>query len=726
MEIRKDILWRVYLSFIGIILLGVAVLGRAFYIQSAEGKFWKEMGEKMHLGYFPVNAPRGSIYSEDGSMLSTSVPIYDVFIDFTADGLRKDNGKLFKTYLDSVTLCLAGLFAENPQNKSEVKKAAAQLKREFQQAYEAGEDYYPFRRRISFQQYIVMRDFPLLRKGSNNSGFIFRQRDKRIYPFGLMANRTIGISRDSAKANVGLELSYDSFLRGTSGQQLMRKIAGTYVPVEGAELDPESGKDIITTIDTYIQNVAEKTLLDKLESNNSIHGTVIVMETATGKLKAIANLGRPVDSLGNVTDSTFGEIYNYATGKATEPGSVFKLATLLALIDDGHVTKNTVVNLEGGRKKFANLTIRDSHKPRKNEVTVKEAFLESSNVAFAKLADQYYGNQPSKFTDRLHQLKLDEVVDIGIKAVSGKPTIKKPTGRSWSGTTIPYMAHGYEELVTPMHLLCLYNAIANKGVMMKPYLVNAVRELGIDVKTYSPTVLVSRVCSDETLAQLQECLRAVVDSAGGTGHKDLFDSAYAIAGKTGTAVSARDNRGYNKGNKIYQSSFIGYFPADNPRYSMAVVIQNSNTSRQYYGAKVAGTVFKQISDRIYTRYIGKKSAPVATPEDTLLYRFAGYTPDFRALNGTLGIRYADSSSGGDWRVLNTVRGQSTLYSAAIQNTGGSASVPDLAGLGLKDAVWLAESRGMQVLVSGKGRVVSQSLQPGIPMNKGQQITLYLH
>jgi cell division protein FtsI (penicillin-binding protein 3) len=724
MEIRKDILWRVYLSFIGIILLGVAVLGRAFYIQSAEGRFWKDMGEKMHLRYFPVNAPRGSIYSEDGNMLSTSVPIYDVFIDFTAEGLRKDNGKLFKKYLDSVTLCLAGLFADNPQNKAVVKKAAAQLKREFQQAYDDGEDYYPFRRRISFQQYIAMREFPLLRKGPNSSGFIFHPRDKRIYPYGLMANRTIGISRDSAKSNVGLELSYDSFLRGTSGQQLMRRIAGSYVPVEGAELDPENGKDIITTLDTYIQNVAEDALLRKLESNNSLHGTVIVMETSTGKIKAIANLGRTTDSAGVVVDSTFGEIYNYATGKATEPGSIFKLATLLALIDDKHVDKNTVVNLEGGRKKFANLTIRDSHKPAKNEVTVKEAFLESSNVAFAKLADQYYGNRPEKFTDRLHQLKLDEVMDIGIKAVSGKPTIKKPTNRSWSGTTIPYMAHGYEELVTPMHMLCLYNAIANKGIMMKPYLVNAIRELGIDVKTFTPTVLVPKVCSEETLVQLQECLRAVVDSVHGTGHADLFDSSYAIAGKTGTAVSARDNKGYNKGNKIYQSSFVGYFPADNPRYSMAVVIQNSRESRQYYGAKVAGTVFKQISDRIYNHYLGRKSNISADPADTLLYSSSAVTSDFKVLTATLGIRYADSTTGGDWRTMNTAAGQSTLFSSPLQI--GTALVPDLTGLGLKDAVQIAENKGMTVSVSGKGRVVNQSLKPGLQLNKGQQITLFLH
>jgi cell division protein FtsI (penicillin-binding protein 3) len=600
------------------------------------------------------------------------------------------------------------------------------LKREFRQGYEKGETFHPFKKRISFQQYTAMNTQTLIKMGPNHSGFIFKPRDKRINPFGLMANRTIGLSRDSAKANVGLELSYDSFLRGTSGQQLKRQIAGTYVPVEGAELDPESGSDIITTIDTYIQNVAQDALLKKLESNHCIHGTAIVMETATGKIKAIANLGRRTDAEGNPIDSTFGEIFNYATGKATEPGSVFKLATLLSLLDDKYVEKNTLVNLEGGKKKFGNLTIRDAHRPSKNEMTVKEAFLESSNVAFAKLADQYYGNQPEKFVNRLHQLKLDEPMDIGIRALSGTPTIKKPSNRSWSAsTTLPYMAHGYEELLTPMHLLVLYNAVANNGVMMKPYLVNAVRDLGVDVKTYSPTVLIPKICSDETLVQLQECLRAVVDSSRGTGHRELFDSAYSIAGKTGTAVSARNNKGYNKSNKIYQSSFIGYFPADRPRYSIAVVIQNSNQSRQYSGAQVAGSVFKQISDRIYNQYVGRQVLRLPGSADTTFYRSVGFKSDMRSLTGFLGIVSQDSTGGSDWQEIHTAPGKAILYKAAVQH-GAGLSMPDLSGLGLKDALYIAEGKGLQVSVSGSGRVVSQSLPPASAIRRGQSLTLYLH
>jgi cell division protein FtsI (penicillin-binding protein 3) len=542
MEIKKDILWRVYLCFLGIILLGVVVLGRAFYIQTAEGAYWRDMGDSLHLKYVPLGADRGTIFSEDGNMLSTSIPIFDVYVDFGADGLREKAGKRFKDNVDSLSLCLANLFGDK-------KKEA--YKKEMQLAYKNKDRYYPLKKKISFVEYAELREFPLVRQGRNKSGFIIDPRDKRINPYVLLANRTIGLSRDNARLNVGLEQSYDSMLRGTSGQRLMRYIAGAYMPVEGAEVEPENGKDIITTLDTYIQDVAEIALMKMLIGNNSLHGTAIVMETATGKIKAIANLGKQ-------PNGTYAEDLNYGIGKATEPGSIFKLATLLSLMEDKYVDQNSIVDCEGGAKLFHGLRIKDAHMGT-GQITIKEAFYRSSNVAFAKLADQYYYNEPFKFINHLHHLRLDTITGIDITASSGKPTIKKPTNRSWSKTTIPYMAHGYEELVTPLHMLMLYNAVANNGKMMKPYLVNAVTEFGVDVKRIQPQVLVDKICSEETLAQLKDCLKAVVDSPHGTGHKILFDSVYSISGKTGTAVTALDNRGYNKGNKIYQASFMGFF-----------------------------------------------------------------------------------------------------------------------------------------------------------------------
>lgn len=708
MDIKKDILWRVYLCFIGIILLGAIVLGRAIYIQQVEGAYWKSMGDSLHLKYVPLGAERGTIYSEDGNMLSTSIPIFDVYVDFGADGLREKNGKRFKDNIDSLSYCMASLFGD---------KKKADYKKELQLAYKNKDRYYTLKKKISFVEYAQLREFPLVRLGRNKSGFIIDPRDKRINPYVLLANRTIGLSRDNAKLNVGLEQSYDSLLRGTTGQRLMRYIAGAYMPVDGAEVEPENGKDIITTLDTYMQDVSEAALMKMLIANNSLHGTVIVMETATGKIKAIANLG------GKQADGTYTEDLNYGFGKATEPGSIFKLATLLSLIEDKYVSKNSIVDCEGGAKLFYGLKIKDAHMGAGN-ITVKEAFYTSSNVAFAKLADQYYHNEPSKFVGHLHQLRLDTMTGIDITASSGKPTIKKPTNRSWAKTTIPYMAHGYEELVTPLHMLMLYNAVANNGTMMQPYLVNAVTEYGMDVKRIEPKVLVEKICSDETLAQLRDCLAAVVDSMHGTGHKILYDTAYSIAGKTGTAVTALDNTGYNKGNKIYQASFIGYFPANQPKYTMAVVIQNSDKSKLIYGADVSGTVFKEVSDKIYARYLSNKQFTDPIAHDTLHYSYYGMKNELTSIFGWLNLPYVDSAEGGYWRTMS-MKNNNAYFNLPANSTTPNLIIPSVIGMGLKDAVYLLENKGLKVLASGRGRVLNQSVLAGTTFKKGQTVTLLL-
>lgn len=706
MEVKKDILWRVYLSFIIMILLGAVVLGRAFYIQRVEGKFWSRMGDSLHLKYMPLEAERGTIYSEDGNMLSTSIPIFDVFVDFGADGLREKNGKRFKDNVDSLSIYLADLFKD---------KTSTAYKKELQLAYKNEDRYYTLKKRISFVEYAALREFPLVRQGRNKSGFIIDPRDKRINPYVLLANRTIGLSRDISTKNVGIEQSYDTVLRGTTGQRLMRYIAGAYMPVEGAELEPENGKDIITTLDTYMQDVAENALMKMLVGNNSIHGTAIVMETATGKIKAIANLGKQ-------PDGTYAEDLNYGAGKATEPGSIFKLATLLSLLEDKYVTKNSIVDCEGGVKLFYGLRIHDTHP--NHLLTVKQAFAASSNVAFAKMADEYYHTQPSKFIDHLHYLRLDTLTGIDITAASGRPLIKKPTARSWANTTIPFMAHGYEELVTPLNMLMLYNAVANNGKMMKPYLVNAIREYGSDIKTVHPQIVVEKICSDETLAQLQECLRAVVDSAHGTGHKILFDSAYGIAGKTGTAVTALNNKGYNKGNKIYQASFIGYFPSNQPKYTMAVVIQNSNESKLVYGADVSGTVFKEISDRIYGRFLSTKKF-IEPSKDTMQYNYYGMKNELGSIFSTLKLPYKDSAVGGYWREASIKNSMATLGMPVTAITGNTI-IPAVIGMGLKDAVYLMENKGLKVMATGRGKVLSQSLPAGATFKKGQTIAIFLN
>lgn len=686
------------------VLLGIIVVARVFYIQQAQGKYWTNMGDSMHLRYLPIDAERGTIYSEDGNMLSTSVPVFDVYIDFGADGLREKSGARFKENIDSLSICLADLFKD---------RNAAAYKKELQLGYRNKERYHPLKKRMSFADYQQFRDFPLVKLGKNKSGFIVESKDKRINPYVLLANRTIGLSRDNA-SKVGLEQSYDSLLKGKTGQKLVRYSAGIYLPVDGGEVDPENGKDIICTLDTYIQDITETALMNMLVRNNSLHGTAIVMETATGKIKAIANLGKQKDSV-------YTEDLNYGIGKATEPGSVFKLATLMSLLEDKYVDINTTVDCEGGQRSFYGLPIRDAHQG-DYAVSVKEAFAKSSNVAFAKLADQYYHEQPTKFLNHLHDFRLDQMTGIDITASSGRPLIKSPKSRSWSKTTIPFMAHGYEELVTPLHMLMLYNAVANNGRMMKPYLVSSIREYGVEVKKIDPQVLVEKICSEQTLKQVKECMLEVVNNQHGTARK-LKDSTYQIAGKTGTAVTALNNKGYNKGNKIYQASFIGYFPAEQPKYTIAVVIQNSKESRMVYGADVSGTVFKEISDRIYGSYISTKKYIMASKPDSSLYHYWGARNEFSSILSYLNMPFIDSANTGYWRYLQVRNNAGTMNEKT--NPSG-AIIPDVTGMGLKDAVYLLENMGLRVTAAGRGKVINQSLVAGTSFNKSQTINLTLN
>lgn len=688
------------------IVLGACILIKVFLIQTTEGDKWKQLAEKQHLKYIDTDAERGSIYSEDGNILSTSIPVFDIYIDFAADGLREKNGKRFFENLDSLSFCLANQFQD---------QSAAAYKNLLLKGYEKKLRYFSLKKKVSFNDFQELKNFPLVRLGKNKSGFIVDVRDNRVNPFGLLANRTIGLSRGDTSRNVGLERSYDSVLKGQTGQRLVRYMAGVYVPVDGAEIDPENGKDIVTTLDTYIQDITQNALMKMMMANNSLHGTVIVMEVATGKIKAIANLGRR-------PDGSYLEDYNYGFGRSTEPGSVFKLATLLSLLEDKYVDTGTIVNCEGGQKSFYGLKIKDSHLGT-NNISVKEAFAQSSNVAFAKLADQYYHNQPSKWYNHLHRLRLDTVTGIDIDGAA-KPYIKKPSSKYWSKTTIPYMAHGYEELVTPLHLLMLYNAVANNGKMMKPYLVNSISELGVEVQRFSPEVLVDKIADEETVKKLKECLLAVVESPHGTA-KSLKSELYRFGGKTGTAVTAMDNRGYNKGSKIYQSAFMGFFPYDQPKYSVAVVIQNSSFSRLAYGGVVAGPVFKEIADKLFATKISYES-PVqfASASDSSYYQFLGMKADINQILQTLKYPLVTKESTETWASTVFANGKITSKSETIRED--ETKVPNVLGMGLKDALYVLENAGLSVSVSGKGKVLYQSISSNSPIRRGKNIKIQLN
>ena len=443
----------------------------------------------------------------------------------------------------------------------------------------------------------------------------------------MLAYRTVGLLRDNNK--VGLELTYNKYLQGTAGKRLVRFIAGgASVPVDDYEVEAENGKDIITTLDVSIQDIAENALMKMLVKNEAEHGCAIVMEVKTGKIKAIANLGHSKDSI-------YWENYNYAI-TPTEPGITFKLVTMLSLLEDKKINLNTTVDLNGGTWQVYKRTVYDSEKHGLYNVTTKQAFEHSSNVGMAKLAWLHYASNPNQFLKHIRKLKLDSITGIDLTGEI-KPSIYSPGSRHWSNTTLPWMAFGYNLTLSPLQMVTLYNAVANNGSMMRPYLVNEIREDGLPVKEFVPQVMNDSICSAQTVKQLQECLEGVV--LEGTA-KSLQSSYYTIAGKTGTALIANGSRGY--ADKIYQSTFAGYFPADDPQYTIIVVIKNKPHAANFYGASVAGPVFKEISDQIYSLKINQEYDTTANFKrtDSGYYSYAGYTKDLKKVAGELRYRHS--------------------------------------------------------------------------------------
>jgi cell division protein FtsI (penicillin-binding protein 3) len=699
-DVKKDILWRVYLGFILMAIVGTCILGKAVYIQQVQGAYWRGMSDSLHQKIVELDAERGTIYSEDGSMLSTSIPQFDVYIDFMADGLRAKSGKRFYENVDSLSICLSNLFGD---------RSAAEYKYLLKTGYREKDRYFLLRKKMSFREYQALRTFPLVRLGRNKSGFIPDKRIIRLNPYKMLAYRTIGLLRDSNR--VGLELTYDQYLEGTKGQRLVRFIAGgASVPVDDYEVEAENGKDVITTLDVNIQDVTENALLKMMQKNQAEHGCAIVMETKTGKIKAIANLG-------HTKDSSYWENYNYAI-TPTEPGSTFKLLTMLALIEDRKINLNTPVDLGGGVWKIYNRTVFDSEKHGLSTVTAKHAFEESSNVGMAKLAWINYANNPQQFINHIKKVKLDSLTGIDLKGEI-RPSIFKPGTKYWSNTTLPWMSFGYNLTISPLQTLTLYNAVANGGRMMRPYLVNEIREDGRAIKTFEPTALKDSICNTNTLKQLKECLEGVM--INGTG-KSLKSPYYTVAGKTGTALVANGSRGYD--DKIYQSSFCGYFPAENPQYTIIVVIKNKPHAAVFYGAAVAGPVFKEIADQVYALKISKNhnTFDAFRKTDTGAYAYAGYTRDIKKVAEQLEMNVAKVDGKGNYAKIFK-QGRDTVMTSQVISM---KKMPVLNGMGLKDAVYLCENMGLKVIVKGRGKVSTQSIAAGQNISKGQIVSINLN
>jgi cell division protein FtsI (penicillin-binding protein 3) len=681
------------------------IFSKAFYIQQVQGNYWRSMSDSLHLKIQEVDADRGTIYSMDEEMLSTSIPQFDIYVDFDADGLRENNGELFHKNIDSLSYCLAYLFKD---------RSNAEYKKILTNGYKSHDRYYLLKRKVSFEEYTQLRRFPLVRLGKNTSGFIAEVRNVRLNPYQLLAYRTIGLDRQNAQ-KVGLEQTYDTLLKGTTGQRLIRYIAGgVAVPVEDDyQVEPENGKDIVTTIDTRIQEITENALMKMMTSNEAEHGCAIVMEVKTGAIKAIANLGRR-------PDGTYWEDFNYAM-TPTEPGSTFKLATLLSVLEDKKFALNSPVDLNNGAWQINGRTVYDAEQHGVYVTNVKRAFEVSSNVGMAKLAYSSYANNPMRFINHLKNLGLDSSTGIDLYG-ERKPVMYKPGSRYWSATTLPWMAFGYNIAITPLHTAMLYNAVADNGKMMKPYLLRSVQQDGIIIKQTQPVALKEKICSDETLKQLKECLIGVCKDSGATAYKAFKGSSYQVAGKTGTALVANGSRGY--GDHIYQSSFAGFFPADDPQYTCVVVIKNKPHAPVFYGALVAGPVFKEIADRLYIMFV-KTNIQYTTSEknDSINYVYAGAKQDVKNIMNTIGVTYKDSSRNNiQWAVVSKHGDKPVITTSYINDK----AMPRLTGMSLKDAVYVCENMGLKVNIKGKGKVVAQSLAAGGPVATGQLIKIELN
>jgi cell division protein FtsI (penicillin-binding protein 3) len=654
------------------------------------------MSDSLHQRIQELDAERGTIYSEDGQMLSTSIPTFDIYIDFAADGLREKKGKRFKENIDSFSVSLANYFGD---------KSSEEYKKELLSAYNNNERYFLLKKKLSFEEYKSFRGFPLVKLGRNKSGVIVEVNSKRLTPFQLLANRTIGLSREYIasngkvkKQNVGLEKSYDSLLTGQKGERLVRFIAGgVAVPIEGYEIEPENGKDVLTTLDVNIQDITETALMKMMLQSQAQYGTAIVMETKTGKIKAIANLGHR-------SDGSYFEDNNYALN-VTEPGSTMKLATLLSVLQEGSSTLGDLVEVGNeGHMIVGPRDVNDAERAPKPILTVKECFAHSSNVGMSKLAFKAFGNQPEKFKEYLHNFHFDLKPAIDLTDVP-KPRFASFEKKNGGLMNMITMSFGYAIQVSPLQTLTLYNAIANDGKMMKPYLVNSIQKNGNVVKQFEPVVLDENICKPEIIREAKECMEAVVNE--GTGRPAFKNMPFAVAGKTGTAHVADAGVKYNDG--VYQASFVGYFPANDPRYSCIVVIRTKPHALLHYGGQVAAPVFREIASKLYVLYVNRKPSNLYVfVKDSSAYFYAGNTKDIKNVLKNFNIGYTDSAKQNEWSNVYTGKYQPVVKEKNIRNK----IMPDVRGMGLKDALYLLENMGLKVIAKGKGKVITQSIPTG--------------
>jgi cell division protein FtsI (penicillin-binding protein 3) len=716
LENKKDILSKTYLVYILLCVFALSIFYKMCVIQFKEGAEWKAKAEAFNTQIQEIQAVRGNIFDINGNLLATSLPYYEVAVDINAPSIDK---KLFESKIDSLGFMLADLFKD---------KSAKQYTKLLRNARKSGDRYVVLKRNVPYKDLKVLKTFPIFKKGKRG-GLVTLQTNKRERPFKLLAARTIGMSREGVKP-VGLEGAYDTLLMGVSGRRLMQKIAGdVWRPINDEnEVEPKDGSDLYTTIDINIQDVAENALLKTLLKNNASHGCAILMEVKTGEIKAIANLTR------NGKDSSsysYSENLNYAIGSATEPGSTFKLASYLAVMDDFDVSLEEKIHVGNGEVTYYNKTIKDSHAPESAILTLQRAFEVSSNCAVAKTITKYYSKNPQQYVNKLKSFHLNEKLGISIPG-EANPLIKETKSNDWSGLTLPQMSYGYESLITPLQTLTLYNTIANDGKMVRPRFEKAIKRNGITIKTFKTEIIEEQIVKKSTIKKAKQMLEGVVQN--GTG-KNLNITAFKVGGKTGTAQIAKIGfkKGTSKtaygdaGNRDYQASFVGYFPADKPLYTCIVII-NSPSNGIYYGGLVAGPVFKEIAEKVYSNSLDFLE-PINNTQNLLTSAPASIKSQNNEMliaSKALQLKTKTNATDDDYVSRNVNDSMHiSLQSNNLESQLKKGIVPNLNGLSAKDALFLLENSGFHVKLFGMGSVKKQSIDAGQKFNKGDKITLIL-
>ena len=712
---RKKIIKRYKVVAYAMLAVGLVVLFKVAYIATAKRSYWMKVAATLKRDSVDVKPIRGNILSCDGRLMASSLPEYRLYMDFKAGGDENETrDSLWEAKVDSICMGLHEIFPE---------KSAAEFKKHLEEGRSRGSRHWPvWRRRVSYSTFSDVKKLPVFNLSANKGGFHFEKFNARQRPFGSLAKRTIGDlygAKDTAQ--FGLELSYDSILRGKVGKINRQKVRNKFLDI--TVQDPVNGADIVTTIDVNIQDLAERSLVDELKLINGNVGVAVVMEVKTGDIKAIVNMAK-------CADGEYYEIKNSAVSDLLEPGSVFKTASLMVALDDGVVDTTYTVDTGSGIWDMYGAKMRDHnwHRGGYQVLTLPQTLEYSSNIGVSRIIDKYYGKNPEKFVQGLDRIGIREDLKLPIVGYA-PPRIRMPKKNkrgqyvNWSKTALPWMSIGYETQVPPISTLTFYNAIANGGTMMRPRFVKAVMKDGQVIREFPPQVIKQRICKEKTLREITTILEHVVSQGLG---KKAGSTSFKVAGKTGTAQISKGAAGYKSGTMNYLLSFVGFFPADNPRYSCIVCIQRPGLPAS---SGFSALVFHNIAEGIMAQSI---KLDVSDARDSLSILMPDVkSGDMFAANYVLtrlGIP-TNKNWDGDYSKGNPVWGVAERQHADVAlrkvKAYSSGVVPDVKGMGARDAVYALESRGVRVRLSGRGKVTQQSLAPGHVIRKGEVCSLKL-